>query len=57
MVQYQVIRMVAKNKQKASKHYNRTVTTFSNIINNIHSIICKSADDGDDELEKFLKGL
>jgi hypothetical protein len=26
-------------------------------MKNIHTIIGKSSDDGDDELEKFLKGL
>lgn len=57
---YGAIQVNKNGRQKqteASKHYNRTVTTFSNIIKNIHSIIGKSADDGDDELEKFLKGI
>lgn len=57
---YGAIQVNKNGRQKqteASKHYNRTVTTFSKIIKNIHSIIGKSADDGDDELEKFLKGL
>lgn len=46
-----------QKQSEASKHYNRTVLTFSSLMKNINSIIGKSADDGDDELEKFLKGL
>ena len=57
---YGAIQINKNGRQKqteASKHYNRTVITFSSVIKNIYSIIGKSADDGDDELEQFLKGL
>lgn len=57
---YGAIQINKNGRQKqseASKHYNRTVLTFSSIIKNIHSIIGKSQDDGDDALEQFLKGL
>lgn len=57
---YGAIQVNKNGRQKqteASKHYNRTVTTFSNIIKNINSIIGKSLEDGDDELEMFLRGL
>lgn len=46
-----------QKQTEASKHYNRTVLTFSSLMKNIHSIMGKTTDDGDDELEKFLKGL
>jgi len=57
---YGAIQINKNGRQKqteASKHYNRTLSTFSSLMKNIHSIIGKSSDDGDDELEKFLKGL
>lgn len=57
---YGAIQINKNGRQKqteASKHYNRTLSTFSSLMKNIHTIIGKSSDDGDDELEKFLKGL
>ncbi len=57
---YGAIQINKNGKQKqseASKHYNRTVTTFSSLMKNINSIMGKTEDDGDDELEQFLKGL
>lgn len=57
---YGAIQINQNGRQKqteASKHYNRTVLTFSSLMKNIHAIIGKGSDDGDDELAEFLKGL
>ncbi len=57
---YGSIQINKNGRQKnteASKHYNRTVLTFSSLMKNIHSIIGKGNDDGEDELAEFLKGL
>lgn len=57
---YGAIQINKNGRQKqteASKHYNRTVLTFASLIKNIHTIIGKGNDDGDDELAEFLKGL
>ncbi len=57
---YGAIQINKNGRQKqteASKHYNRTLSTLSSLMKNINTIIGKSNDDGDDELEKFIKGL
>lgn len=57
---YGAIQINKNGKQKqteASKHYNRTVMTFTSIMKNIHSIMGKRDDDSNDELERFLKEL
>lgn len=57
---YGAIQINKNGKQKqseASKHYHKTVITFTTIMKNINSIIGKRDDENDDELERFLKGL
>lgn len=57
---YGAIQINKNGRQKqseASRHYNRTLNSFTSLIKNIHSIIGKRDDDGDDELEQFLKSL